>query len=148
MEGKLGLYQLLWQGRLSRLLTVRLCYDSHLMSILVGFHHRNEKTKRKFCENFLGCTPQIDGKMQCSFNEDAEMWWKIYRITQSSFCLLFCWFSPKFDRKMQRKFWKRPFYFGPYKTNFCRYSWLDIYQKLICLKRQHCCNASDWVGLL
>ena len=49
---------------------------------------------------------------------------------------------------MQRKFWKRPFHFGPYKTNFRRYSWLDLYQQVICLRRQHCCNASHWVGLL
>ena len=33
------------------------------------------------------------------------------------------------------------------KTNFCRYSWLDPYQQLVCLKRQDCCNASDWIGL-
>ena len=49
---------------------------------------------------------------------------------------------------MQRKFWKRPFHFGPYETNFRRYSWLDLYQQVICLRRQHCCNASHWVGLL
>ena len=85
-----------------------------------------KKWNEIFAKIFFGSTPQIDGRMQCSFSEDAERWWKINTITQSSFCLLFCWFSPKFDRKMPRKFWKRPFYFGPYKTNFCRYSWLDL----------------------
>ena len=39
---------------------------------------------------------------------------------------------------MQRKFLKRSFRFGPYKSNFCRHSWLDLYQQLICLGRQHC----------
>ena len=49
---------------------------------------------------------------------------------------------------MQQKFYKRPFYFGPFKTNFRRYSWFDLHQQLICLRRQHCCNASHWVGLV
>ena len=51
--------------------------------------------------------PKIDGKIKCNFSEDAERWQKIDRKTQITFCLLFCWFFPNFDRKMQQKILKK-----------------------------------------
>ena len=119
------------------------------MPLLVGFHRRNEKMQRNFSKNFFGIyTPKIDGKIQCNFKEDAERWQKIDRKTQSTFVFYFVGFS-KFDRKMQQKIWEKTVCLWTlYKTNFCLYSWLDLHQQLIFLKRLHCCNASDWIGLL
>ena len=73
---------------------------------------------------------------------------KLTAKRQALFVIYFVGFYLNLTEKCNKKFWKRPFVFGPYKTNFCRYSWLDVYQQLICLKRLHCCNASDWINLL
>ena len=51
---------------------------------------------------------------------------KLTEKPKALFVFYFVGFYLNLTEKCNKKFWKRPFVFGPYKTNFSRYSWLDL----------------------